>query len=95
MGEIEGSRAIAAERARLQLGVIRAVVNARNDADLTQQELADRLGLTKNQVVNMENGRAAIHASELALIATVLGVDFAELWRRILVFKVPRRSNRG
>jgi ribosome-binding protein aMBF1 (putative translation factor) len=93
--EIEESQVTPEERARLKRAVIRVIANARNDADMTHQDLANRLGLKRHQVVNMERGRRAIHASELPLIAKVLGLDLDELWQRILGFKEPRRSNRG
>ena len=93
--ETEESGITSEVRARLNRAVIRVVANARNDADMTHQELADVLGLKRNQVVNMERGRRAIEASELILIGKAVGVAPEELLRRAIGFKDPRRTKRG
>jgi transcriptional regulator with XRE-family HTH domain len=72
------------ERERWNGTILTVIRAARDDADLTQQELADRLGLTHRQVVNMEHGRRAIHAADLIMIARALKVDPEKLLRRIL-----------
>lgn len=72
------------ERDRWNRAVITVIRAARDDADLTQQELANRLGLAHRQVVNMEHGRRAIHASDLIMIAKALNEDPETLIRRIL-----------
>ena len=93
--EAEGSGITPEVLARLNRAVFRAVANARHDADMTHQDLADVLGLTRNQVVNMERGRRAIKASELILIGKAVGVAPDELLRRAILFKDPRRMKRG
>lgn len=72
------------ERERWNRAVVTVVRAARDDADVTQQELANRLGFTHRQVVNMEHGRRAIHASDLIMIAKALNEDPETLMRRIV-----------
>jgi transcriptional regulator with XRE-family HTH domain len=72
------------ERDRLNRAIVTVIRAARDDADVTQQELANRLGFTHRQVVNMEHGRRAIHASDLIMIAKALNEDPETLMRRIL-----------
>lgn len=83
--EFEKRRAVKdKERERWNRAIVTVIRAARDDADVTQQELADRLGFTHRQVVNMEHGRRAIHASDVIMIARALNVDAQKLWRRIL-----------
>jgi transcriptional regulator with XRE-family HTH domain len=72
------------ERDRWNRAIVTVIRAARDDADVTQQELANRLGFTHRQVVNMEHGRRAIHASDLIMIARALNEDPETLMRRIL-----------
>lgn len=72
------------ERDRWNRAIVTVIRAARDDADVTQQELANRLGFTHRQVVNMEHGRRAIHASDLIMIAKALNEDPETLMRRIL-----------
>jgi transcriptional regulator with XRE-family HTH domain len=72
------------ERERWSGVIVTVIRAARDDADVTQQELANRLGLTHRQVVNMEHGRRAIHASDLIMIARALNLDPEKLLRRII-----------
>ena len=72
------------ERDRWNRAIVTVIRAARDDADVTQQELANRLGFTHRQVVNMEHGRRAIHASDLIMIAKALNEEPETLMRRIL-----------
>lgn len=42
---------------------------------LTQQEMADKLGMTRNAYAKRESGIVKIGANELANIASILGYD--------------------
>ena len=48
------------------------IAEARNAAGLTQQQLAEVIGLTRTSVTNMEVGRQSIDAVQLAQIARAL-----------------------
>jgi transcriptional regulator with XRE-family HTH domain len=83
--EFEKRRAVKdKERERWNRAIVTVIRAARDDADVSQKELADRLGFTYRQVVNMEHGRRAIHASDLIMIAQALKVDPQKMLRRIL-----------
>lgn len=60
-----------------QLG--RRVRDAREAAGVTQEQLANRLGLTRGSVANLEAGRQRISAYHLSLTATTLDVPIGEL----------------
>ena len=72
------------ERERWDRAVLAVIAASRNDSDVTQGELADRLGWTRTQVVNIEHGRRAIRASDLIMIAKALNLEPETLLRRIM-----------
>ena len=72
------------ERARLQRALIAVAKASREDADLSRHELAERLGLTYSQIVNMEHGRRAISLVDFVLLANAIEVDPAELLKRVV-----------
>ena len=63
--------------------VVRAT---RLDADLSQQELADPLHVSRNVIADLETDRRAIQASELPSIAIALRCSPETLVRRILAW---------
>lgn len=60
-----------------QLGV--RIRQARNDAELTQEQLAARCGVSRGSIANMELGDQAPPPYRLAYIAMVLGVEPGQL----------------
>ena len=56
-----------------------AVSAERTRADLTQDQLADRLGWTRSVVSKIEGGSRTIGAHELPAICGALGIDLARL----------------
>lgn len=60
----------------LDLSRIRA---ERVHCNLTQEEMAEKLGMTRNAYAKRENGTVKIGADELAKIATVLGYSRDEM----------------
>ena len=65
----------------------RVVITAsRIDADISQQELAHRLHVTRNTIANIEGGRRVLQAAELPIIAKALGHTPEELFRRIMMW---------
>jgi transcriptional regulator with XRE-family HTH domain len=73
--------------------VVTVLRAARDDADVTQAELARRLGWTKAQVVNLEGGRRAVRAVDLFMIAGALRIEPQELIRLIQAW--ARRPTKG
>lgn len=53
----------------------------RTRADLTQPELAERLGWTRDMVSKMERGRRVVGAHELPSLCRALGCTVADLLR--------------
>lgn len=55
------------------------VQRGRKRANLSQAELADRLGLTRASIANLEAGRQRPSALHAAMLADVLGVPVQDL----------------
>jgi len=68
---------------RWDRAVLRVIASSRQDSDITQEELANRLGWTRAQVVNIEHGRRAVRVSDLIMIAKALNLEIETLLRRI------------
>ena len=72
------------ERARLERA-IRAVLGAsREDSDVSQRQLAGKLGWTRNVIANLETGRRVLGLADFVLIARELRVEPERLLHRIL-----------
>lgn len=52
---------------------------ARRGAKLTQQEVADRVGLTRTSVTNIERGTQHISLRQLYLLAAAVGLQPSEM----------------
>ena len=65
---------------RVIITVIRA---SRVEANLTRQELADRMGLSHHQIINLEHGRRSVRLSDFIPLADAIGVDPVKLFERI------------
>jgi transcriptional regulator with XRE-family HTH domain len=79
-----GLLAVGDERARLERA-IRAVLGAsREDADVSQKQLAVKLGWTRNVVANLETGRRVVGLADFVLIARELRIEPERLLLRIL-----------
>ena len=70
-------------RAEWQRAIVAVIKASREDADLSRQELAERLGLTYSQIVNMENGRRAVQLIDFLMLAKAIGVDPVALFERV------------
>lgn len=72
------------ERERLE-DVVRVVLKgSREDADMSQEALARKLHLTRNQIANIEGGRSAVRMVDFVMIAKALHIGPERLLRRIL-----------
>jgi transcriptional regulator with XRE-family HTH domain len=54
---------------------------AREAAHMTQEQLADRIGLKRSSVANIELGNQDMPVTRLAYVAEVLNLDLADLVR--------------
>ena len=61
------------------------VMNAtRRHNDTSQQELADRLGWSRNMIANLESGRRAVRFGDLIMVAKALEIEPQTLVGRIM-----------
>ena len=54
---------------------------ARLDRELTQEQLAERVGLDRKTINRLENGTYSPLVDHLLLVAQALGIDIADLLR--------------
>lgn len=59
----------------------RRILDARTTASLSQQQLADRVELSRSSIANIEAGRQSIDAVQLGLFARALRVSLDDLLR--------------
>lgn len=71
--------------------VIAATVlcGTRRELNISQQELADRLGWTRNMVANLESGRRTFRLSDVFLLAEALNVGPEVLLFRMMSWESP------
>ncbi|MBR1907406.1 helix-turn-helix transcriptional regulator [bacterium] len=55
----------------------------RSRKELTQEKLAELIGMTQNSIYLIEKGKQIPNAINLYLIAKVLGIDINELYKGI------------
>ena len=70
-------------RADWERAVVAVIKASREDADLSREELAKRLGLTYSQIVNIENNRRAVGLIDFIMLAEAIEVDPVALFERI------------
>ena len=68
--------------------MVKTLVEAREEAGLTQRELAKRLNRSHSYVGKIESGERQLDLLEFCEYAAILGVDPSKLLRRILT-KLP------
>jgi transcriptional regulator with XRE-family HTH domain len=83
--QLEGNKAaLQKQRARWERVASIVLTATRNDLDVSQRELAARLGWTRNVVANLETGRRGLTLSDFLLIAGALHINPELLLQRIL-----------
>jgi transcriptional regulator with XRE-family HTH domain len=83
--QLEGNRAaLQKQRARWERVASIVLTATRNDLDVSQRELAARLGWTRNVIANLETGRRGLTLSDFLLIAGALNINPEILLQRIL-----------
>lgn len=63
--------------------VASVIATARNDADLTQRELASRLKRPHSVVGMIESNQRQVNVPEFIAIAEAIGADPVDLFRRV------------
>ena len=61
------------ERLEPEFAIVRAIIDARNKAGLTQEELSKRSGINQANISKLENGNANPSISTLQKLAKGLG----------------------
>lgn len=82
-------------RARWERVTRIVLAGTRNDLDVSQRELAIRLGWTRNMIANLEAGRRGVRLSDFLLIATALNISPDTLLQRILRWGLSERRDSG
>lgn len=72
------------DRKKLQRALVAVIKASREDSDLSRRHLAERLGLTYSQIVNMENGRRAVGLIDFVLLAEALNIEPKTLLDRVI-----------
>jgi plasmid maintenance system antidote protein VapI len=88
----EKSSALEKQRARWERVAAIVLTGTRNDLDVSQRELAARLGWTRNVIANLETGRRNLTLSDFLLIAGALNINPEILLQRILRWGQSERS---
>jgi len=73
-----------AQRERWNRAVVAVLAATRRDKDVSQEALADKLGVSRDVVANIEAGRRRVEVSDLILIGRALDVDPEVLFRRVM-----------
>ena len=79
-------------RARLERVIAIVLTGTRNDLDISQRELAARLGWSRNVIANLETGRRSMSFSDFLLIARALNSNAEIVLRRILRWEQTDRE---
>lgn len=87
-GALDDSKKAAAlvqrQRDQLDRAMVATIISTRKDSDVTQAELAERMGWSREIVSNIEQGRRDVSITDLILMARALNVDPETIFRRVL-----------
>lgn len=72
------------DRDILELRVRTVLGASRRAVEVSQQELAERMGWSRNQITNVETGRRSVQLTDFLIIARCLNIDPLSLIRRML-----------
>jgi ribosome-binding protein aMBF1 (putative translation factor) len=75
---------LADERKRLEKVVGVVISASREDSDVSQRQLAAKLGWSRNVVTNLETGRRVMTLTDFVLVARALRIEPERLLARIL-----------
>ena len=80
------------ERERWERAAAIVLIGTRRDLDVSQRELAERLGWTRNMVANLESGRRSLHVTDLIFIGRALNIGPEILFQRIIRWGPSQRG---
>jgi transcriptional regulator with XRE-family HTH domain len=70
------------------------LAETRRKKGISQELLADELGLSRTSITNIEKGRQPVQLHSLYCIARLLGVELKDLLPSPRIFDMPRPSER-
>ena len=70
----------------------RLLAEARRKKGISQELLADELGLSRTSITNIEKGRQPVQLHSLYCIARLLGVELKDLLPSPQIFDIPQPS---
>lgn len=72
------------DRQRLTRAIHTVLCASRRQMEVSQRELAQRMGVTRNTIANFESGRRAVRLADFLMIANALNIDPIALLHRVL-----------
>lgn len=85
--------ALEKDRARWERVAGIVLAGTRRDLEVSQRELAHRLGWSRNMIANIETGRRSMNLGEFIIVARALNVGPEILLQRILRWGHSRRPD--
>lgn len=77
------------------MDIAKNLVNLRKEQKLTQEQMADKLDMSKNGYAKLERGESRITVEHLQQIAQVFNIDIAELIKEDKDFNLLFGDNNG
>lgn len=77
------------------MDIAKNLVNLRKEQKLTQEQMAEKLGMSKNGYAKIERGESRITVEHLQQIAQVFNIDIAELIKEDKDFNLLFGDNNG
>jgi transcriptional regulator with XRE-family HTH domain len=72
------------QREQLYRAAVAVIAASRRDSDVSQEELAERLGWSRSKVAKIEQADRRIELPDFILIARALDIEPEALFRRVL-----------
>jgi len=72
-----------AQREHWRRAAVAVISATRRDADISQEELAKRLGWSRAKLGSVESGRRKLAFEDFPMIALALGIDPEKLFSRV------------
>ncbi len=79
-----GRKGKQAQREQWDRAVVAVWTATRRDSDLSQAQLATKLGCSRDTIAGIESGRRKVTVSDVRLLAEAVGVDPETIFGRIL-----------
>jgi transcriptional regulator with XRE-family HTH domain len=81
---LDGKGTMKSLRSKCHRAVVTVVSASRREANLTQEQLADRIGWHRSKIARIESGERRLDVAEFIEIADALKIDPTHLLARVL-----------